>query len=64
MADPFWAASVGAGKVAFSTMSWSDSKLEENGITTVEEIEMNFKIKDSENWLADAIFSEAITLNP
>lgn len=64
MADPFWATSVGAGKVAFSTMSWSDSKLEENGITTVEEIEMNFKIKDSENWLANAIFSEAITLNP
>ena len=64
MADPFWATSVGAGKVAFASMSWSDSDFEDNDITTVEEIEMKFKIYDSEDWSADAIFNEVVTLNP
>lgn len=64
MADPFWAASVGAGKAAFTTISWFDSDLEEKGITTVEEIEMNFRIYESENWFADDIFNEVITLKP
>ena len=64
MADPFWATSVGAGKVAFASMSWSDSDFEDNDITTVEEIEMKFEIYDSEDWSADAIFNEVVTLNP
>ncbi len=64
MADPFWAASIGAGKAAFSSMSWFDSDFEENGITVVEEIEMNFKIYDPEDWSSDAIFEEVIILNP
>ena len=64
MADPFWATSVGAGKVAFASMSWSDSDFEDNDITTVEEIEMKFNIYDSEDWSADAIFNEVVTLNP
>jgi hypothetical protein len=64
MADPFWASSVSAGKVAFASMSWSTSDFEENDITTVEEIEMKLRIYNSDDWSADDIFNETVTLNP
>ncbi len=64
MADPFWASSVNAGKVAFASMSWSDSAFEENGITSVEEIEMKLRIHDSNDWTSGDIFNETVTLNP
>lgn len=64
MCDPFWATEVAAGKVAFSSISWSDSSFEENGITDVEEIEMDIRIHDADDWMADNIFEETVTLNP
>lgn len=64
MADPYWAKSVGAGKVAYSSMSWSNSTLEKNGIKTVEEIEMRLEISDSNDWLADPIYNAVVTLKP
>lgn len=64
MADPFYANSVSAGKCAFSSMSWSDTTLEENGITNVEEIEMLFRAYDSDNWTGDDFANQVITLNP
>ena len=64
MADPFFATSVSAGKCAFSSMSWSDSTLEENGISEVETIEFTFRAYDEDNWLGDDFANELITLNP
>lgn len=64
MADPFFATSVSAGKCAFSSMSWSDSTLQENGITEVEEIEFLLKAYDSDNWFGDGFANETITLKP
>lgn len=64
MCDPFWATSVMAGKVSFSSIDWADSSFEENGITEVEEIEMVFQVYDSEDWSADDVFNETVTLNP
>ena len=64
MADPFWATEVGAGKSAFSSMSWADSDFEENGIQTVEEIELQLRIYDSEDWTGEDIFCDTVTLNP
>ncbi|PKM39615.1 MAG: hypothetical protein CVV04_09550 [Firmicutes bacterium HGW-Firmicutes-9] len=64
MADPFWAKEVQPGKVAFATMSWSDTTFEENGITQVEEIEMIFSVYDSNDWMADKLINETITLKP
>lgn len=64
MCDPFWAVSVAPGKSALSTMSWTDDSLEENGITEVQEIEMLFRVYDSENWSAGTIFEETVTLKP
>ncbi len=64
MADPYYAASVSAGKCAFSSMSWSDTTFEDNGITNVEEIEFNFSVSDNDDWLADDFVNEIITLIP
>lgn len=64
MADPFWAASVAAGKAAFSDVSWSDSTFEENDITTVEEIEMTWSVYNNEDWTQDDIYNETVVLNP
>lgn len=64
MADPFYATEVAAGKCAFSSMSWSDSTLEDNGITAIEEIEFKFRAYDSENWFGDDFANETITLKP
>lgn len=64
MADPFYSRLVPAGKCAFSSMSWSDSTLEENGITAVEEIEFTLLVYDNGDWLADALVDETVTLRP
>ena len=64
MIDPFFATSVSAGKCAFGSIQWSDSKLEENDITTVEEIEFELRAYDYENWNAADFAKEVITLNP
>lgn len=64
MADPLFADSVSAGKCAFSSMSWSDSSFEDNGITEVEEIEFLLRAYDDDDWFAEDFVSEVITLNP
>lgn len=64
MADPFYATSVMPGKCAFSSMSWSNTTLEENGIDTVEEIELMFKAYDSDNFATEPFAKEVITLTP
>jgi hypothetical protein len=45
-------------------MSWSDTTFEENDITQVEEIEMLFNVYDSNDWMADKLINETITLKP
>ena len=63
MLDPFWATSVLPGKCKFSSMSWNDSTLEENGITDVEEIEFLFKAYNEEKFTQRYI-EQVFTLNP
>ncbi len=64
MADPFFAKSVSAGKCAFSSMSWSSTTLEENGITVIEEIEFNLRVYDEDNWFDDDLANKTVTLTP
>lgn len=64
MADPFFADEVDAGKCAFSSISWSDTTLAENGITTVETIELTVRAYDSNDWMAEDLAKETITLAP
>ncbi len=64
MADPFFANSVSAGKCAFSSMSWSDTTLEENSITEIEEIELIFRAYNDDDFMSDDFANETITLVP
>lgn len=64
MADPFYAKSVSSGKCAFSSMSWSDTTLEENSITDIEIIEFVLRAYDEEDWLTEDFANETISLNP
>lgn len=64
MADPFYATTVAPDKCAFSSMAWSDSTLEENGISEIEEIEFSFSAHDNNDLMSDNLVNETITLNP
>lgn len=64
MIDPFYADSVPAGRCAFSSMSWYEDDLEENGISDIEEIEFQLKAYDNEDWTGDYFVDETVTLTP
>lgn len=64
MVDPFFADSVPAGKCAFTSMSWSDSALEENSIPQVETIEFILRVYNENDWMADDYVNQHVTLNP
>ncbi len=64
MADPFYAKEVKAGKCAFDSMSWFDETLEDNSISSVDEIEFNLIVHDSDDWRADDLANETIILKP
>lgn len=64
MVDPFWANSVLPGKCAFSSISWRQTDLEENGITDVEELEFILRAYDNHNLLDDDIVNQVFTLTP
>ena len=64
MADPLFALSVGPGNCAFGRMSWSDTALQELGITQVEEIEFTLRAYDEANWSAKDIVNLPVKLNP
>ena len=62
MEDPFFAKSVLPGKCAFTSMSWSDTMLEDDGITSVEEIEFLLRAYDANDYFADDILNEKVLL--
>lgn len=64
MIDPFYAHELMAETCCFGEMKWSVSKLEENDIGTVEEVEFALRIYDSNDWLADDIFNGTVLLTP
>lgn len=64
MVTTLFASTVSAGKCEFTSISWSDSELEENGITEIEEIEMNLRAYDSDDWTGEDLANEIVTLNP
>ena len=64
MIDPFFATDVNAGKCEFTSVSWSDSALEENGITDVQEIELLLKVSDYDDWMAEDYVNERVVITP
>ena len=63
-ADPFFATEIAPGKKANKDISFSDSKLKENGITDFTDIEIVFHVYDSEDWSADDIARETFHVYP
>jgi len=64
MVDPYWATSVQPGKRCYSDISFSNSKFEENGISSVEEIEFKLRIYDSDSWSAPDVVNEVFSYSP
>ena len=64
MIEPYYGHELAAGKCCFGEMDWSESDLEENDIETVEDIEFTLHVHDSDDWMADDIFNEVLTLTP
>ncbi len=64
MCDPFWAASVSAGKKSNEQISFSASDFEANGIEVVEEISFTLNVYDNNDWSADYLVEQAFTVNP
>ena len=62
MVDPLWADTVDAGKKANETISFLQSDFEKNGIETVEEITLTLRIYDNNDWMADDIFKDTVTI--
>lgn len=64
MIDPFFATSVIPGKCKFSSFSWSNNRLAENGITKIENIEFTLQAYDDEDWYADKYVNRVFALYP
>lgn len=64
MLDPFFSTELEAETCSFTGMSFSDTDLEENGITAIEEITFTLRSYDSENFGSDDFINESVTLNP
>ena len=65
MCDPFYADSISAGKCGVSTMSWSETDLEESGISKVETIEFMLSAYNYDTWdYIGNYVDEQVTLNP
>lgn len=62
--DPFFASEVAAGKKSNEEISFSVDALEDNGITDFTDIELTFRVYDSEDWLADAVAKETVHIYP
>ncbi len=61
--DPYWSVVLEPKTMSISEMAWSESALQENGITQVEELEHQLRIYDNENWLDGELFKAKVTLN-
>lgn len=62
--DPLFASEVAAGKKSNENISFTNDKLKENGITEYTDIELTFRVYDSNDWTADEVAKETIHIYP
>lgn len=62
--DPFFASEVAPGKKSNNDISFSDSTLKENGVSDFSDIEILFRVYDSNDWSADSVAEEAVHVYP
>lgn len=64
MCDPYWAVSVAAGKKSNSSISWSETAFEENGIEQVQDITLTLQAYDSNDFMAEDVLKETFVVHP
>lgn len=64
MIDPFWAASVTAGKKICSEITFYRSDLDSNAIEDVKNIEFTLLVSNYDDWEADYLLKNTYTYNP
>ena len=63
--DPYFAAEVAAGKKSIEEIDFSwDSDLEDNGIDVFTDIELTFRVYDTDDWSADDVAQETVNIYP
>ena len=62
--DPLFASEVAAGKKSADEIYFTDTDLEENGLTDFTDIELTFYVYDSDDWLADPVAEETVHIYP
>ena len=60
----FFATEVAAGKKANDEIIFTTSDLKENGINNFTDIELSFRVYDSNDWLADDVANESVHVYP
>ena len=58
--SPYFYKDVMPGKKMFTSMTWSVSELDDNDIETIEDMELELEISDSNDWSADPIYEDVI----
>ena len=62
--DPFFASEVAPGKKANEEINFLDESIEENIIGEYTDIELTFRVYDSNDWTADAVATETVHIYP
>lgn len=62
--DPLFATEVAAGKKANDDISFINSSLEENDVGEYTDIELSFRVYDSNDWMADEVAKETVHVYP
>ena len=64
MFDIYFAKSLISGRRAYGSITFYDYKLDQNSITSIDEIEFELKVYDYNDWLSDPLLKTVFTYNP
>lgn len=62
--EPFFASEVAPGKKANEEIVLLDTELSENGVMEYTDIEISFRVYDTNDWMADAVAEESVHIYP
>lgn len=64
MVDPYFSTTINSGNVEFAQIAWYEDDFEENEITSVDEIEFDLLVGNSDDWEIDDIANVKVTITP
>lgn len=64
MCDPFFATEVAAGKKSNDEINFDVEELEMNGVGEISDIEITFRVYDSDDWTADDVAHQTVHVYP